>query len=69
LLAGICFAAQQLLFAGAAGMSLWRKAGGLTVTIAVGAAGFFGAAYLLRVAEIHDVVELVQRRFSKARAK
>jgi hypothetical protein len=33
------------------------------MTIAVGVASFFGAAYLLRVAEVHDVVTLVRRKF------
>jgi hypothetical protein len=31
-------------------------------TIVVGAGSFFGAAYLLRVAEVHDVVILVRRK-------
>jgi hypothetical protein len=39
----------------------------LLVTIAVGSAAFFGAAYVLHVAELRDVVQLVRGRFTKAR--
>jgi len=67
LLAGICVAAQRYVFA-AGGDTLLRQAVGLLVTIAVGGGVFFGAAYLLRVEELRDVVHLVRRRFSKARA-
>jgi putative peptidoglycan lipid II flippase len=66
LLAGICLAAQHFIFA-AGGSILWRQAFGIVVTIAVGAAAFFGAAYLLQVAEVRDVVQLVRGRFAKAR--
>ena len=38
----------------------------LLLTIVVGSGAFFGTAYLLRVAEIHDVVELIGRRFKRA---
>ena len=34
----------------------------MLLTIVVGAGSFFGAAYLLRVAEVHDVVTLVRRK-------
>jgi putative peptidoglycan lipid II flippase len=67
LLAGICLLAQELLFATALGATAWRKALGLTITIAAGAGVFFGTAYLLHVAEVRDVVELVRGKFSKAR--
>jgi putative peptidoglycan lipid II flippase len=64
LLAGICFLAQRFLFASYVD-SLLRNALGLTITIAAGAAAFFGTAYLLHVAEVRDVVELVRRRFKR----
>ena len=67
LLAGICLLAQHFIFA-LGGLTLWRKAFGLLVTIAVGSAAFFGAAYLLHVAELRDVVTLVRGRFSRLRA-
>jgi putative peptidoglycan lipid II flippase len=67
LLAGICLLAQHFIFA-PAGLTIWRKGFGLLVTIAVGSAAFFGAAYLLHVAELRDVVTLVRGRFSRVRA-
>jgi len=63
LLAGICFVAQNFVFSGPGALTLWQKALGLVVTIAVGSAAFFGAAYALHVAEVRDVVELVRGRF------
>jgi putative peptidoglycan lipid II flippase len=66
LLAGICLLAQRFIFA-PTGLTTWRKVFGLLVTIAVGSAAFFGAAYVLHVAELRDVVQLVRGRFTKAR--
>jgi putative peptidoglycan lipid II flippase len=66
LLAGICLLAQQFIFA-PTGLTAWRKVFGLLVTIAVGSAAFFGAAYVLHVSELRDVVQLVRGRFTKAR--
>jgi len=66
LLAGICFLAQYFHFVSAE-WSLWRKALGLTITIAAGAAVFFGTAYLLHVAEVRDVVELVRGKINRVR--
>jgi putative peptidoglycan lipid II flippase len=66
LLAGICLAAQHFIFEGG-GSTLFRNAVALLGTIGVGGAAFFGAAYMLHVAELRDVVQLVRGRFSKAR--
>ena len=65
LLAGICFLAQQFIFV--PGMTAWRKVCGMLVTIGVAGGAFFGAAYVLHVGELRDVVQLVRGRFSKAR--
>jgi putative peptidoglycan lipid II flippase len=66
LLAGVCLAARHFIpFSEFA--STWKRAVGLLPTIVIGAAVFFGAAYLLRVAEVRDVVELVRGRFSRLR--
>jgi putative peptidoglycan lipid II flippase len=65
LLGGICWLAQQFIFMSGLGSTAWRKAMGLLLTMAVGSGAFFGTAYLLRVAEVHDVVDLVRRRFSR----
>jgi putative peptidoglycan lipid II flippase len=65
LLTGICLLAQHFIFFPHAGTSVWRKLFGLLLTIAVGGATFFGAAYLLHVAELRDVVELVRAKFGR----
>jgi putative peptidoglycan lipid II flippase len=65
-LAGICFAAQFLFFATGAPIAIAVRLIEMLVTIAIGAAAFFGVAYLLRVTEVHDVAELVRRRFGRA---
>jgi len=67
LLAGICLAAQHFIFSGPGGMSMWRKLFGLLITIGVGSTVFFGAAYLLHVAELRDVVLLVRGRLGRLR--
>ncbi|HEY6205026.1 MAG TPA: murein biosynthesis integral membrane protein MurJ [Chthoniobacterales bacterium] len=60
-LAFICWLAVQFFFARMP-LSLWEEALELLMTIGVGVAAFFGVAYLLRVAEVRDVVDLVSRR-------
>jgi hypothetical protein len=35
----------------------------LLVAIAVGAAAFFGCAYLLRISEVQDIADVFRRRF------
>jgi putative peptidoglycan lipid II flippase len=66
LLAGVCLLAQRFVLA-ADSVALWRKALELLVTIGVGGAIFFGAAYLLQVEEVRDVVELVRGKLGRAR--
>jgi len=36
----------------------------LIVTITFGATAFFGGAFLLRVSEVQDIVDLFRRRFA-----
>ena len=67
LLAAICLLAQHFIFFSHAETSAWRKLFGLMLTIAVGGATFFGAAYLLHVAELRDVVALVRTKFDRIR--
>ncbi len=66
LLAAICLAARHFLPFSEAG-STWERAASLLPTIGVGAGAFFGAAYLLRVAEVRDVVQLVRGRLGRLR--
>jgi putative peptidoglycan lipid II flippase len=63
-LAGICLLALLFWF-NTTSLPLWRKVIELAVTIALGVVSFFGSAFLLRVNEVHDLVELVRRRFSR----
>src|SRR5256714_5240077 len=66
LLAGICLLAQYFHLVSPE-WTLWRKALGLSVTIAASATIFFGTAYLLHVAEVRDVVMLIRSRFGGVR--
>jgi hypothetical protein len=38
----------------------------LTVTILLAAGAFFGAAFLLRVAEVREALDLLSRRFRRS---
>ena len=68
LLAAICLLAQRFGGFSTAGATTWQRLVVLLPTIVVSAAGFFGTAYLLNVAEVRDVVELVRGRFSRLRS-
>ncbi|MDQ3197841.1 MAG: murein biosynthesis integral membrane protein MurJ [Verrucomicrobiota bacterium] len=61
-LAAICFVAQRFLFPTPTRQSEVTLIIGVMATIAVGALAFFGTAYLLRVAEVEDVVKLARRK-------
>jgi len=61
-LAVICFAAQRFFFLPATAVSQWKLIAELALTIGIGVMAFFGTAFLLRVAEVHDVVILVRRK-------
>jgi hypothetical protein len=65
LLAAICWYANRYFFLSGQALSQWKKIVDLMITIAVASAMFFGAAYVLRVAELHDVVELLRRKLSR----
>jgi putative peptidoglycan lipid II flippase len=62
-LAAICWLAATFVFSPRLHLSGWQNAVAMLITIGCGAGTFFGAAYLLRVAEVHDVVDLLRRRF------
>ena len=61
-LAGICWLAWAFFFSTHAHFPVWQNAFAILLTVAFGAGAFFGAAYMLRVAEVHDVVELLRRK-------
>ena len=65
LLAGICWLALEFLFQSGAPLPEWQRILGVLVVIAVAAAVFFGTAFLMRVHEVRDIVDLVRRRFAR----
>jgi putative peptidoglycan lipid II flippase len=64
-LAVICWLASLLFFTSHAHAPGWQNAIVLLITIACGSGVFFGAAYLLHVAELRDVVDLLRRRLGR----
>ncbi|MGI8481323.1 MAG: murein biosynthesis integral membrane protein MurJ [Chthoniobacterales bacterium] len=64
-LAAVCIGGEWLFFRSLADLRLWQKLFELSLTIGAGAAAFFGIAYLLRVAELHDVAALVRQRIKR----
>src|SRR5437763_11616455 len=65
LLAGICWVALEFLFQSGAPLPEWQKIIGVLVVIAVAATAFFGSAFLLRVHEVRDIVDLLRRKFGR----
>jgi len=64
-LAVICWLASNFFFMRYPLAPGWQNALVMLATICCGASAFFSVAYLLRVAEMHDLVELVRRRFRR----
>lgn len=64
-LAAICWLGTRLFFATGAAQTLWRQLLGVGVTVAAGTGVFFGAAYALRVAELHDIVVVLRRKLAR----
>jgi putative peptidoglycan lipid II flippase len=65
LLALICWAANHWWLNNWEQMRLVHKMLALFFTIAIGAAAFFGAAFLFRVDEVQEAFELVKRRLRR----
>jgi peptidoglycan biosynthesis protein MviN/MurJ (putative lipid II flippase) len=57
-LALVCWAANYWWLDAWVQLRFFPKLCELLIAIAVGAAAFFGCAYLLRVAEVQDIVDL-----------
>ena len=62
LLALICWAANYLWLDAWSDMRFFQKLAILLATIAVAGAGFFGAAFLLRISEVQDIIDVFRRR-------
>jgi putative peptidoglycan lipid II flippase len=65
LLAGVCWLALGTVFQPGAHLPEWQKVFGVLLVISVAAGVFFGSAFLFRVDEVRDVVDLVKRKFSR----
>jgi putative peptidoglycan lipid II flippase len=65
LLAGVCWLALATMFYPGAHLPEWQKVFGVLLTISVAAVAFFGSAFLFRVNEVRDVVDLVRRKFGR----
>jgi putative peptidoglycan lipid II flippase len=62
-LAAICWVARSFFFMRYPHAAGWQNLLVILVTIVCGAGTFFSTAYFLGVAEVHDLVDLVKRRF------
>ena len=68
LLAGVCWLALETMFYPGAHLPEWQKIFGVLLVIGVAAGVFFGSAFLFRVDEVRDVVNLVRRKLGRARS-
>jgi putative peptidoglycan lipid II flippase len=66
LLALICWAANYWWLDAWASLRFFPKLAALLATIVFGAIVFFGAAFLLRVSEVNDIVDVFRSRFRRA---
>jgi putative peptidoglycan lipid II flippase len=64
-LGAVCWFGTHYFFASGIPRSEFQKLIGVGATVVVGATVFFGAAYLLRVEELHDLVEVVKRKLRR----
>jgi len=65
LLAGVCWLALGTFFQPAVHLPEWQRIFGVLLVICVAAIVFFGSAFLFRVDEVRDVVDLVRRKFGR----
>jgi putative peptidoglycan lipid II flippase len=61
-LALVCWAANYLWLFAWSDMRFFQKLAILLATIAVAGAAFFGAAFLLRITEVQDIIDVFRRR-------
>src|ERR1051325_491774 len=65
LLALICWGANYLWLDAWTDMRLFEKLAILLATIAVAGAGFFAAAFVLRISEVQDIIDVFRRKVGK----
>jgi peptidoglycan biosynthesis protein MviN/MurJ (putative lipid II flippase) len=63
LLAVVCWAANYWWLDAWASLRFFAKLTALLVTILFGAIAFFAAAFLLRISEVQDIIDVFRRRF------
>ena len=64
-LGAVCWSGRWLFFSSGIPDSELHKGIGVLTTTAAGGAVFFGVAYLLRVPELHDLVDVVRRKLRR----
>jgi putative peptidoglycan lipid II flippase len=64
-LGAVCWFGSRVFFSAGIPDSETHKLIGVLTTVAAGGAVFFGVAYLLRVAELRDIVEVVRRKVGR----
>jgi putative peptidoglycan lipid II flippase len=64
-MSAVCLAANHWLFSDLGALDLWRRAGGLALTVGISALVYFAATRILRVAEAKDSLDLFARRFTR----
>jgi peptidoglycan biosynthesis protein MviN/MurJ (putative lipid II flippase) len=62
LLALVCWAANYLWLDAWSDIRFFQKLGILLATITFAGAAFFGAAFLLRVSEVQDIIDVFRRK-------
>ena len=65
LLTLVCWAANYWWLDAWVRLHFFQKLCALVVAIALGAAAFFGSAFLLRVSEVQDIVDLLRRKVTR----
>ena len=66
LLAGVCWLGLETMFYPGAHLPAWQKVFAVLLVIGVAAVVFFGSAFLFRVNEVRDIVDLFRRRFGRS---
>ena len=65
LLAGVCWLASGTIFQTGAHLPEWQRIFGVLLVIAIAVAVFFGSAFIFRVDEVRDVVDIVRRKLGR----
>ena len=66
LLGLVCWVANYFWLDGWSDMRFFQKLAILLATIAVAGAAFFGAAFLLRISEVQDIIDVFRRKVRRA---